>query len=433
MGDKCEARTADIQPQACTTSDEAKKRTVSRLSVASGLFISAVTIVAPKRAPMVLTIKRGDAAATARLMGLMSASAAALELVINPVFGRLADKYGRKPFLLLAPAMISASHLAVGLFPTSLVMAFADRTISGAMILSFVLAQNAALSDLFSGQELVLALCQNGTALGVGSALGPLLGARMSGARAFKASAAMCIATCVWTWTNFSETLRRENVKEFSIVACSPLRFVELFRGKVMSSLAGIVGLQSCGDYINFLDVSFLNLKSNLGYGPSELSNFATAIGVSQIVGGKAMEILLKVAGQRSATFVSNTMWMVAMALLGSARSTLQLGLALVALTFGHQRGTAVGAQLMKHGQAAGMGGAEVAAAKANLMAVLKVFVPALYGNLYAWGTSRKRPIPGLPFYGIAMLTGLAQLIFWTVDANKATALPNKCDGAGAA
>mmetsp|Transcript_50473 Transcript_50473/g.156217 ORF Transcript_50473/g.156217 Transcript_50473/m.156217 type:complete len:499 (+) Transcript_50473:122-1618(+) len=401
---------------------KAKEResVANALSIANGLFMAAVTMVVPTRAPMVLAIKNGDAPGTARTMGLMSSCAAVIELFVNPIFGRLSDKYGRKPFLLLAPVIDAALHLLVAAFPRALRVTFVDRMITGSMIFCFVAPVNAAMSDLFgTGQKLAESLARAGTFFGVGCALGPFVGAKLGGARSFLASALTFLATGIWLACKFPETLTDDRKKEFNLAACSPLRFLKLFQGKMTSRLAATIGLQSFGDYVNIYDINFLYMKTVLGYGQAEVGNFATAVGVTQIVNGELMRRMIRGVGQKTATLASNLVWILAMALLGTSRSAAQLAMSLGAMACGHQRAVAVGAFLQKHGQAAGMGAAEVQGAQANLTAVLKVAVPIVYGNIFAWATSNGRKLPGLPYFLIGLLTAVGQLTFSSVDPEK--------------
>merc|ERR1719456_2217961 len=101
--------------------EEARKERITRnLCIAQGLMMFSVTTVVPTRAPMVLKIKKGDAAATARAMGMMSGFAAVIELVVNPVLGKLSDQYGRKPFMMIAPIINAVLHSGVAIWPGSL-------------------------------------------------------------------------------------------------------------------------------------------------------------------------------------------------------------------------------------------------------------------------------------------------------------------------
>lgn len=400
--------------------DKRKAEIAQAIAYSTGLFMTAVTMVVPTRAPMVFQIKNEDAAGTAKIMGLMSSTAAITEVFTSPMFGRLSDKYGRKPFLLLAPAIDAALHILVAMFPRKLAVTFVDRMITGAMIFAFIAPGTAALSDLYEGQELAIKIANNGKYFGIGCALGPFLGAKLGGAKSFLASAALFLVTWFQILSTFTETLTVDGKKDFDFAACSPLRFLKLFQNKVMGVLATTIGLQSFGDYVNIYDINFLYLKTQLGYGQSEVGNFATAVGISQILGGDTMTRIIRNFGQRSATLFSNISWTFAMLLLGTSRSASGLLLTLIAATNGHQRATCASVYLQKHGQAAGMGRAEIAAAQMNLVAVLKVVVPLLYGNIFAWATSKGRNIPGAPYYFIAALTMLAQMNFWRINPDVA-------------
>lgn len=406
---------AAIEPQ--LAADAKKEETARALCIAIGMFMTAVTMVVPTRAPMVLAIKNGDAASTARVMGLMSSCAAAVELFVNPVFGRLSDKYGRKGFMMMAPVIDAILHLVVAAFPSALKATFADRVITGSLLFCFVSPINAAYTDLFgTGPKLAETMARSGSYFGLGCALGPFIGSKLGGKQSFIASAATFIATMFWILHKIPETLTDEKRKEFDLAACSPLRFLKLFQGKTTSVLAATIGLQSFGDYVNIYDINFLYLKTVFGYGQAQVGTFATAVGLSQIVNGQVMRALIKQLGLTKSTLVSNMMWILAMGLLGTARNASQLALVLLAMSFGHQRATAVTCYLQRHGQAAGMGAAEIQGAQANLTAVLKVMVPLLYGNLFAWATSKGRSIPGLPYFVIGGLTLLGQATFSTID-----------------
>eukprot|EP00415_Alexandrium_ostenfeldii_P002390 UN2390 len=169
--------------------------------------------------------------------------------------------------------------------------------------------------------------------------------------------------------------------------------------------LSATTGLQSFGDYANVYDINFLYMKTVMGYGQAEVGNFATAVGITQIAGGVSMGKFIRGFGQKGATLYANLLWIVAFGIFGTSRTVAQLALSLAVMTFGHQRSTAVKTYLQKHAQATGMGAAEVQGAQANLLAVLKVLVPLMYGNIFAWATSKGKSMPGLPYFPIGALT----------------------------
>merc|ERR1719183_2227173 len=98
---------------------------------------------------------------------------------------------------------------------------------------------------------------------------------------------------------------------------------------------------------------------------------------------------------------------------MGTARSTPHAFFALAIWTFGHQRNNSVAAYLQKYGARKGMGNAEIVAATGNLLSYVKIMIPLLYSNLFAWATSNGRSMAGLPYFVICGLTALAQLSFW--------------------
>merc|ERR1711941_53980 len=112
-------------------------------------------------------------------------------------------------------------------------------------------------------------------------------------------------------------------------------------------------------------------------------------------------------------------MWAVCMVLFGTAKGLPQIGLSLLAMCFGHTRNASIQAYIQKHGQATGMGKAEIASAQANLLAVVKVGIPIFYASIFMRSVSNGRNMPGMPYLVCALLTILAQLSFWTIDPEK--------------
>lgn len=414
---------ADAEKDALEKKEEAKRAAAaSSLCVANGIFMTAVMMILPARAPMVLQICNGDAQEAARTLGFMSSCGAALEVFLNPVLGRLSDLYGRKPFLLMAPAVRASLHALAASFPDSIKMQYVDRIITAAMVFTFQAPINAALADIYTGPDYAVAMSRNQTFFGLGCALGPFIGSRLGGAKAFFGSAAMFVASMLYLMVGFTETLTDEHRKPFEIAACNPLRFVKLFtHGPKIAAMAGTIALQSFGDYPNIYDFNFLYLKSVFGYGQQQVGQFATAVGVSQILGGEATGAVIKKVGQTRATLIGNLSWVFALGALGTSRSVPQLAAALVAMTFGHLRSTPVAAFLQKDGQETGMGRAEIISAQMNLTALIKVIAPILYGNVFAWATSKGRKAPGAPYLLICLLTILAQLLFSSEEEGVST------------
>ena len=116
----------------------------------------------------------GDAAGAGLAVGAFALSA----LVLRPLAGRLADRFGRLP-LLFGGALIAAASLALLLLAESLPVVVALRLLAGVAEAAFFVAGFAALADLAPEARMGEALSYNSLGLYLGIAFGPLLGAAL--------------------------------------------------------------------------------------------------------------------------------------------------------------------------------------------------------------------------------------------------------------
>lgn len=111
-------------------------------------------------------------------IGLITASYAVMQLIFAPVWGRLSDRYGRRPVILISLAGSAASALAIGLAGT-LVVLFVARAVQGIAGASYAAAQ-AYVADVTSPAERAKGMGMIGAAFGLGFVLGPAIGALFS-------------------------------------------------------------------------------------------------------------------------------------------------------------------------------------------------------------------------------------------------------------
>jgi multidrug resistance protein len=108
-------------------------------------------------------------------VGLLVASFSLAQLVCSPLLGRLSDRIGRKPVLVLSLAGTAAGSLLTGL-AGSLWLLFAGRVVDGISGASVSVAQ-AAVTDLAPPSERPRLLGLLGAAFGLGFVAGPAIGA----------------------------------------------------------------------------------------------------------------------------------------------------------------------------------------------------------------------------------------------------------------
>jgi DHA1 family tetracycline resistance protein-like MFS transporter len=143
-------------------------------------------------------------------IGLLLAAYSAAQLVCAPLLGRLSDRVGRKPVLVLALAGTAAASVLTGL-AGSLWLLFLARVLDGASGGSVSVAQ-AAATDVVGRPERARVLGLLGAAYGVGFVLGPAIGglAALGGARLpFFVAGAIAAVNAVAAVRRLPETHRR--------------------------------------------------------------------------------------------------------------------------------------------------------------------------------------------------------------------------------
>ena len=100
----------------------------------------------------------------------------------GPVWGRLSDRIGRKPVIMMCLTGAACSYLMLGL-ASELWMVFAARGFAGLMAGNFGVA-SAMIADITTPQNRARGMGLIGAAFGLGIVLGPMLGGVLSGSSA---------------------------------------------------------------------------------------------------------------------------------------------------------------------------------------------------------------------------------------------------------
>jgi DHA1 family tetracycline resistance protein-like MFS transporter len=116
--------------------------------------------------------------ATPRAVGLLFASYSIMQLIFTPVLGRLSDRYGRRPVLLVSLVGTGVGFLVLGL-ATTLWMLFAGRILDGITGGNISTAQ-AYIADVTPPQDRAKGMGLVGAAFGLGFIFGPAIGGILS-------------------------------------------------------------------------------------------------------------------------------------------------------------------------------------------------------------------------------------------------------------
>src|SRR5918993_3216070 len=114
--------------------------------------------------------------ASPRAVGLLFASYSAMQLIFSPVLGRLSDKHGRRPVLLISLLGTSLGFFVMG-FATTLWMLFLGRIIDGISGGNISTAQ-AYIADVTTPENRAKGMGLIGAAFGLGFIFGPAIGGR---------------------------------------------------------------------------------------------------------------------------------------------------------------------------------------------------------------------------------------------------------------
>ncbi|MBE0686828.1 MAG: MFS transporter [Anaerolineaceae bacterium] len=116
--------------------------------------------------------------ASATIVGLLVAIYAAGQMISAPILGRLSDRYGRRPFLIISILGGAISFFILGL-ASNLTMLFIARLVAGITAGNISIAQ-AYITDVTDVKNRSRGLGLIGAAFGLGFIIGPALGGLLS-------------------------------------------------------------------------------------------------------------------------------------------------------------------------------------------------------------------------------------------------------------
>ncbi|MBC7910409.1 MAG: MFS transporter [Pyrinomonadaceae bacterium] len=150
--------------------------------------------------------------ATPRSVGLLFASYSVMQLIFSPILGRLSDKHGRRPVLLLSLIGTGIGFLIMG-FATTLWMLFAGRILDGITGGNISTAQ-AYIADITTPEERAKGMGIVGAAFGLGFIFGPPIGGILSRwgiAVPFLFAAALAFANATLLYFTLPETVTADH------------------------------------------------------------------------------------------------------------------------------------------------------------------------------------------------------------------------------
>ena len=387
------------------------------------LNVGVNTIVVGTRPALLLWLLKGDAGKATRMQAWWAGLIGFLEFFVNPALGRLSDKVGRKPFLMLGP-VVNFFLKALVAFRPSVRTLMLERIVCGAMTtVAGSTTCSAVLSDLSTGKGLAMKGANLGAMAGLGCVVGPLIGGQLlartgSFRLPFLVAAAFAAVDLAMLQGNFQETLAES--KPFDWAAVNPLRFLKLFDGTstAFKTLLVVSGLLCFPEGKNLSDLNQMYILKHAKLSPDMRTLFTVGFGCTMFLGGHLAKVTLQKFGQRGHTTLANAATMLGLSIWsmpGAKAAAMFLGLAV--LTAGMERRAATNALTTKLALEAGFSRGEYAGLFANWRAIITSVAPVLYGKVYSMfsgggGGGSGSGWPGAPYVvaGLVCLMGEAGL-----------------------
>jgi DHA1 family tetracycline resistance protein-like MFS transporter len=174
--------------------------------------------------PDLLTDVTGADISTASLWGgVLATSFAAMQFLFGPVVGNLSDRYGRRPVMLIALAIMSVDYLIMAVAGSIWVL-LVGRIVAGIAAATYATA-SAYIADISPQKERAKNFGYVGAAFGIGFVLGPLIGGITAelGTRApFWFAAGIAAANLGFGFFVLPESLADKNRRSFSLKRANP-------------------------------------------------------------------------------------------------------------------------------------------------------------------------------------------------------------------
>jgi len=219
--------------QPATTELHPRRRAaIALIYVTVVLDMLAFGIVIPVLPHLVEQLAGGGIADAAWWVGVFSTVFAFVQFVFSPVQGALADRFGRRPVILISNAGLALNFVLLALAPT-LWLLFVARILLGMTAASFTTA-NAYIADITPKEKRAAAYGILGSAFGLGFIIGPGLGSALGSIDLrlpFWVAAALAACNFLYGLFVLPESLPKDRrTPRFELHSAHPLGSLKLLR-----------------------------------------------------------------------------------------------------------------------------------------------------------------------------------------------------------
>lgn len=321
-----------------------------------------------------------------------------VQFIMAPIIGKISDRVGRKPVLLLSVICTAVGFWIMGA-ATALWMLFLARIIAGASGGNISTAQ-ACIADITPADQRSKSMGLLGAAFGLGFVLGPALGGMLSvhisASAPFYFAAVLAFCNAIFIAICLPETLAKEN----RIQASQKAPLSEVFAGGQGIFISAILGayLASITGFSMMTTLFALFNEKRLGYGVNQTGYLLAYVGILGIlVQGGLLRRLLQKPIEKSLSAIGALLLVFGFLLLPFCGGAISLAAVLFLIALGngfvvptlnglasrcsssHMQGRVIG--LMQSAGSLGRFGGPLIA-----MTLVKWDAPSHYGRTPFWG-----------------------------------------------
>lgn len=365
--------------------------------------------------PALMTTVTDEPTTAVYWSGVLGSTYGLLQFVVSPLLGRLSDRVGRRPVLLLSLTLLGVDWLAHAACPAPWAL-LVFHALAGACAGTNTVV-NAYVADVTAPAERAPAYGRIGAASGLGFVAGPMIGGLLGAVDVrlpFLVSAGLSFAGVAYGWFVLPESHPGDRSVRLSLRTANPVgAIVVVLRRPVLGRL---VYARLCADIARMTQQSVWTffLAYRFGFGTAQVG---LVMAVSALAGAlfqaRAVGPVVRGLGDRRAAVGGTLVSGVALAGTAVVSAPGSLYVLQVVGVLGTVAGAATQSWISRSVRAGEQG--TVQGALTGVGAIAEMLVPAAAGAAFGWFLGYGEP--GLVFVGAAAFTAVSALLLATAPA----------------